>query len=102
MLLCRVGRRECGHRRICGARCLPGAAYCARHHALCAIAPDSPEGGKMAREFERAAGAAALPPVELAFLVSVAVPELEADDEPDDIVACLDYRPARERDSDEA
>ncbi len=88
-------------RRRCGARCLAGTAYCRRHHALCAVAPDSPEGGRVARAFERAAAAAIPPPDELGFLASVAVPELEGN-ELGDIVACLDFAPMRDRDSDEA
>lgn len=80
---------------FCDAPALPGSSYCARHQALCAVAPDSPAGAAAARALAEAADAATVPPPELAFLAAVTLPELEAEAEPGDIAACVDLPPAR-------
>lgn len=80
---------------FCDAPAAPGSSYCARHQALCAVAPDSAAGEAAARALMRAADAATIPPPELGFLAAVTVPELEAEAERGDIAACLDLPPER-------
>jgi len=87
--------------RVCAAPSVPGSAYCARHRALCSISPDSAAGERVARGFERAAGNQAWVPNDLAFLSSVAVPEFQNEDEREDIAACLDWLPDRDRNRDD-
>jgi hypothetical protein len=84
--------------RYCGAPILPGSAYCRRHHRLCLVKPGSPEGHRAVRRFEREAALASNLPPEFAYLSSVAVPELEAADEPRDIAGCIDVVVANDRD----
>ena len=81
--------------RYCGAPAAPGSAYCARHRALCAIRPDSVEGGRLVRRLRREAEQVPAPPEEYAYLSDVAVAELDSADEPRDIAACLDIPPDR-------
>jgi hypothetical protein len=76
--------------RFCGAPAIDGSPYCRRHHALCSFSPASAEGGRAARRLEREADRASPPPDELAYLASIAAPELDSADEPDDLAACLD------------
>ncbi len=78
---------------FCDAPALPGSSYCARHRALCTIAPGTAAAEIAARALDRAADAAPAPPPELAFLDAASVPELEAAAEPEDIAACLDLPP---------
>lgn len=90
---------------FCDAPALPGSSYCARHRALCILAPGSAAAESAARALDAAAAAAPAPPRELAFLGAASVPELEAAAERDDIAACLDLPPgsgAVGRASDEA
>lgn len=75
----------------CGAPTLPGSAYCGRHHRLCRLSPESTEGGRAIRAFERDAREPPALPAELAHLASVAVPEeLDSADEPRDLAGCID------------
>ena len=83
---------ETGHR--CAAPAVAGSVYCRRHRALCLVRPESPEGGRVIRQFERDARPGAAPPAELAFLASVPVPEeLDSADEPRDLAGCIDLVP---------
>jgi hypothetical protein len=84
-----------GPPRCCAAPAAPGSAYCRRHHRLCAVSPATRAGQQAIRTLERAADRAADLPPELAFLSSIAAPELESADDPDDIAACLDLAAAR-------
>lgn len=80
----------------CGAPALPGSPYCRRHRRLCSLPPGSEAAIRELRALERdAAGAAEVPP-DLAYLASVAAPELDAADEPRDIAGCLDVIHDRE------
>jgi hypothetical protein len=54
---------EEGAPKICDAPAVRGSPYCARHRALCVVAPDSPEGAAILREIERAAEEAPPPTV---------------------------------------
>jgi hypothetical protein len=87
---------EAGRPRCCAAPALPGSAYCARHHRRCAVSPASRAGARAIRRLEREADRTADLPPELAFLSSVAVPELDSADAPEDIAACLDFGTARD------
>jgi hypothetical protein len=86
--------------RFCDAPALPGSAYCAEHHARCAVRPDSAAGRRAIRRLKHAAGQAADPPRDLAHLASVEVAELDSGDDPAEIAACLYTVP--ERDAEEA
>lgn len=79
-----------GRTRFCDAPALPGSAYCPSHHGRCAVGPATAAGLDVIRMLEREAGRALDLPPELAFLSSIAAPELESAAEPDDIAACLD------------
>ncbi|MGH7075446.1 MAG: hypothetical protein ACREFD_14750 [Stellaceae bacterium] len=87
-----------GAPRFCDAPALPGSAYCATHHARCAVAPESAAGARTIRRLQRAAAGRDGPPRDLAHLASVAVAELDSADAPADIAACLDVAGARQRD----
>jgi len=78
---------------FCDAPALPGSSYCARHRALCTIAPGTEAAETAARALDHAADAAPAPPPELAFLDAASVAELDAAAEPEDIAACLDLPP---------
>lgn len=78
---------------FCDAPALPGASYCAPHHALCTIAPGSAAAETAVRALDRSADAVPAPPPELAYLDAASVPELEAAAERADIAACLDLPP---------
>jgi hypothetical protein len=52
-----------GAPQICEAPAVRGSPYCARHRALCLVAPDSPEGAAILREIDRAAAEAPPPTV---------------------------------------
>ncbi|HEX4113729.1 MAG TPA: hypothetical protein VH020_14445 [Stellaceae bacterium] len=84
-----------GPPRFCAAPAAPGSAYCRRHHRLCAVGPATKAGRQAIRTFEREADRAANLPPELAFLLSIAAPELESADGPEDLAACLDLATAR-------
>jgi hypothetical protein len=60
---------------FCDAPALRGSSYCARHHALCAVAPDSEEAVWLARDQDNAASRAGPPPPELGFLAAGYPPE---------------------------
>jgi len=74
---------------FCNAPAVPGSAYCARHLARCAAAPESELA--LAGDVE-----APPPPPELRYLREAALPELlpEAEDE---LRALLDVRPLEPR-----
>jgi hypothetical protein len=57
-----IGEGE-GAEKFCEAPALRGSPYCARHRALCLVAPDSAEGTALLREIERAADEAPPPTV---------------------------------------
>src|SRR5271170_4596365 len=52
-----------GPPQFCDAPAARGSPYCARHRALCLVAPDSPEGIAILREIEREAAQAPPPNV---------------------------------------
>ncbi|HTC18474.1 MAG TPA: hypothetical protein VK690_05125, partial [Stellaceae bacterium] len=60
---------------FCDAPALPGSSYCARHHALCAVKPDSDEAARLLRDQDSAAARAGPPPPELGFLAAGDPPE---------------------------
>lgn len=70
--------------RFCDVPAAGGSSYCAAHHALCSIAPDTPEGHALAAEL---AAEAERPP--LPGLVSDPVLEFE-ETEPEEALAALD------------
>jgi hypothetical protein len=84
-----------GRPRFCAAPALPGSAYCRHHHLRCAVDPATAAGERARRAIEREADRAADLPPELAHLSSIATPELDSADAPDDIAACLDLGIAR-------
>jgi hypothetical protein len=82
----RGGERRCVFlvpgRRFCGAPTTRGSAYCARHRALCTVAPGSPEGRRILDDLDAAARVVPPPPPELATLATVALAEADGP-EPD-------------------
>lgn len=71
-----VGRwRFGGPSPFCDAPAVAGAPYCARHLALCRVAPGTAEGRRLAAGQARLAEQAAAPPQEFARLDAVALPE---------------------------
>ncbi|HUZ74060.1 MAG TPA: hypothetical protein VMU87_13850 [Stellaceae bacterium] len=67
--------------------------YCARHRALCRIAPGTEAAARIARAQARAADRAAPPPP---YLAACAVPDPVEAAEPDDALAALHCRPGTE------
>src|SRR5260370_38637117 len=63
---------------FCDAPALPGSSYCARHRALCTIAPGTAAAEIAGPALDRAADAAPAPPPELRFSEASSVPGLEA------------------------
>lgn len=63
--------------RFCDAPAVPGSSYCARHRALCQVAPDSAAAAPIRSALDRAAERTAPPP---ARLDAVALPELDEED----------------------
>jgi len=60
---------------FCDRPALKGSSYCARHHALCTVAPDSDEAARLLREQDRISAESAPPPPELAQLAAADLPE---------------------------
>ena len=60
---------------FCERPTLPASAYCAWHHALCAVDPASPDFAALAANQAHAGDRAPLPPPELAWLCALAPPE---------------------------
>jgi hypothetical protein len=75
---------------FCDAPAVRGSAYCARHQALCRLAPGSPAAIAAAEALAQA-GETPPPPRELGFLDALPIPEPEGDvTERDAIDDCLD------------
>jgi hypothetical protein len=71
--------------QFCDAPAVPGSSYCARHRALCQVAPDSAAAAPIRSALDRAAERTAPPPAQLD---AVALPEPDEPDE--DALAELD------------
>ena len=94
-----VYRRPCGFvlrearrgrpARFCDAPAVPGSSYCARHRAVCLVAPDSAAAAPIRRALDRAAERTAPPPPRLD---AVELPEPDEADE--DAFAGLGLPPA--------
>jgi len=76
---------------FCDRPALPGGSYCAWHHAVCAVAPASPDFAALAIAQIAAADAPALPPPELGWLSAPPPPPEPVDDDND--LAGLDLPP---------
>lgn len=77
--------------RFCDEPAAAGSSYCARHRAICSVAPDTPEGRALAAELAREADRPPLPGVGCHPLL-----ELE-DIEPAEVIELLDLpQPADE------
>jgi len=86
----------------CPAPALPGSAYCAKHRRICTVDPQSGDGARAIRALEREAQTPSAVPPEFFHLIGQFVPELDSDDEPRDIAACIDIVPRDDRDDDGA
>lgn len=80
--------------RFCGKPAVARSPYCARHRALCRVAPGTAAAARIIRAQARAADRGALPPPHLA---ACAVPEPPETPEAEDALTALDRRPALEQ-----
>jgi len=79
-----------GRVQFCDAPAVGRSSYCARHRALCGVAPDTAEGQLIAADLAREAGRPPLAPIPC--------DALEFDEtEPEEVIATLD-RPRAEAD----
>lgn len=74
---------------FCGAPAVPGSSYCAPHHALCALVAGSAEAAGAARAQADAGGET--PPLPGLIRNELPLPlEVDADEDPRELAACLD------------
>lgn len=79
-----------GVRQTCAAPAVARSPYCARHRALCRVAPGTEAAVRIAQAQVHAADGTAPPPPHLA---ACAVPEALDPADPDDALLALDRRP---------
>ena len=75
---------------FCGAPSLPGSPYCAPHHALCALVAGSAEAAGAVRAQSDPEGEAPPPPPGLIRSELPLPLELDAEEDPRELAACLD------------